>query len=51
MVNLLNVEVNWNNKTMKLHNALDKYISSYTTAIDNSDVNRFLIPTLIQNGK
>lgn len=51
LVNLLNVEVNWNNKTMKLHNALDKYISSYTTAIDNSDVNRFLIPTLIQNGK
>lgn len=51
LVNLLNVEVNWNNKTMKLHNALDKYISSYTTAVDSSDVNRLLIPMLIKNGK
>lgn len=50
LVNLLNVEVNWNNKSMKLHNAIDKYIASFTTAIDKADVNKLLIPKLSQNG-
>lgn len=50
LINLLNVEVNWDNKKMKLHNALDKYIASLTTAIDNADVNRLLIPKIITNG-
>lgn len=50
LVNLLNVEVNWNNKIMKLHNALDKYVASFTTAIDKADVNKLLIPKLSKNG-
>lgn len=50
LVNLLNVEVNWNNKIMKLHNAIDKYIASFTTAIDKADVNKLLIPKLRKNG-
>ena len=50
LVNLLNVEVNWNNKIMKLHNAMDKYIASFTTAIDKADVNKLLIPKLSKNG-
>ena len=31
---------------MKVHNAVDKYIASLTTAIDNADVNRLIIPVL-----
>lgn len=50
LVNLLNAEVNWNNKTMKLHNALDKYIASFTTAIDSADVNKLVIPSIMKNG-
>lgn len=50
LINLLNAEVNWNNKTMKLHNALDRYIASFTTAIDSADVNKLLIPKIIANG-
>lgn len=50
LVNLLNVEVNWNNKIMKLHNAIDKYIASFTTAIDKADINKLLIPKLSKNG-
>lgn len=44
LIDLLNVEVRWNNKLMKLHNAIEKYISSFTSAIDNADVNKLLIP-------
>lgn len=35
---------------MKLHNALDRYIASFTTAVDSADVNNLLIPKIIANG-
>ena len=47
LINLLNAEVNWNNKIMKLHNALDRYVASFITAIDSADVNKLLIPRII----
>ena len=34
------------NKIMKVHNAVDKYIASLTTAIDNADVNKLIIPII-----
>lgn len=49
LVNLLNIEMIWNNKKMKLHNALDKYVASFTTAIIKSDINKLLIPKVIIN--
>ncbi len=44
LVNLLNKEVLFDNKKMKLYNAVDRYIASFTTAIDNEDTERLIIP-------
>lgn len=49
LVNLLNTEMIWSNKKMKLHNALDKYVASFSTAIINLDINKLLIPKIIIN--
>lgn len=47
LVNLLNAEALCGGKVMRLHNALDKYIASLTTAIDSSNANKLLMPSLI----
>lgn len=46
LANILNEDIICGNKIMKVHNAVDKYIASLTTAIDNADVNRLIIPVL-----
>ena len=46
LVNILNGNIICENKVMKVHNAVDKYIASLTTAIDNADVNRLIIPMI-----
>lgn len=44
LINLLNKSVIFSNKKMKLYNAIDRYIASFTTAIDNDDIDRLIIP-------
>lgn len=46
LANIINYEVKLADKNMKLHNAIDKYVASFTTAIDNADVNKLLLPLL-----
>ncbi len=50
LIGLLNAEVFLNGKVMKLRNALDRYIASFTTAIDAADANK-LLPLEIYDGK
>lgn len=49
LVNLINSMVLLNGKKMKLHNALDFYVASLTTAIDEQDYERLKIPIIIDN--
>lgn len=49
LVDLVNSEVQFNGKIMKMHNALDFYVSSLTTSIDKQDSEYFKIPILIDN--
>lgn len=49
LVNLVNVDIVLNNKIMKLHNAVDFYVSSLTTAIDKQDSSQLKIPILLNN--
>lgn len=49
LVNLLNRRMLIANKQMKLHNAVERYIISLTTAIHESDVNKLLIPRILTN--
>lgn len=46
LANIINNEVNIAGKNMKLHNAIDRYVASFTTAIDSVDVNKLLLPCL-----
>ena len=43
---IINGDIAYGNKIMKVHNAVDKYIASLTTAIDNADVNKLIIPVI-----
>ncbi len=44
LVNIINNNVICDNKIMKVHNAVDRYVASMTTAIDNADINKLRIP-------
>lgn len=46
LANIINNEVKVAGKNMKLHNAIDRYVASFTTAIDNADINKLLLPYL-----
>ncbi len=46
LANIINDEVIMVGKMMKLYNAIDKYVASFTTAIDNADKNKLLLPYL-----
>lgn len=46
LANIINDEVIIAGKKMKLYNAIDKYVASFTTAIDNADKNKLLLPYL-----
>lgn len=46
LANIINYEVIIADKKMKLYNAIDKYVASFTTAIDNADKNKLLLPYL-----
>ena len=46
LANIINDEVIIAEKKMKLYNAIDKYVASFTTAIDNADKNKLLLPYL-----
>lgn len=46
LANIINGDIACGNKIMKVHNAVDKYIASLTTAIDNADVNKLIIPVI-----
>ena len=46
LANIINNEVKIAGKNMKLHNAIDRYVASFTTAIDSVDVNKLLLPCL-----
>ena len=46
LANIINGDIAYGNKIMKVHNAVDKYIASLTTAIDNADVNKLIIPVI-----
>ncbi len=44
LASIINDEVIIADKKMKLYNAIDKYIASFTTAIDSADRNKLLLP-------
>ena len=46
LASIINDEVIIADKKMKLYNAIDKYIASFTTAIDSADRNKLLLPYL-----
>ena len=46
---LVNDVVLWNGKRMRVRNAIDKYISSLTTAITRCDPESLFIPTIIRH--
>ena len=46
LANIINGDIAYGNKIMKVHNEVDKYIASLTTAIDNADVNKLIIPVI-----
>lgn len=46
LANILNTEVLLAGKKMKVFNAVDKYIASIGTAIDNNDANKLLLPLI-----
>ena len=46
LANIINGDIACGNKIMKVHNAVDIYIASLTTAIDNADVNKLIIPII-----
>ena len=45
---IVNEQILWNGKRMKLRNAVDRYISSLTTAIDRHDASLLKIPEMIR---
>lgn len=46
LANILNTEVLLAGKKMKVFNAVDKYIASIGTAVDNNDANKLLLPLI-----
>lgn len=46
LADLLNNEIILGGKNMKVYNAVDKYIGSIGTAIDNNDLNKLLLPCI-----
>lgn len=46
LANIINDEVELAGKKMKLYNAIDRYVASFTTAIDGADRNKLLLPYL-----
>lgn len=44
LIDLMNTEILWNGKKMRLRNAIDKYISSFTTALLRGQPQRLCIP-------
>jgi len=49
IVNLVNGTVMFDKRRMKVRNAIDKYVSSLTSAIEGSDTNLIKIPTIINS--
>lgn len=49
LASLVNDVVLWNGKRMRVRNAIDKYISSLTTAITHCDPKSLLLPTVIRH--
>lgn len=47
LINLVNVEIECDHKIMKVRNAVDKYVSSLTSAINMGSVDKLRIPTII----
>jgi CRISPR-associated protein Cas1 len=47
IIRLVNQVIMWNGKKMRVRYAIDKYVSSLTTAINNNDQSKLKIPVLI----
>lgn len=48
LASIVNNSVMWNGKKMKIRNAIDKYVSSLTTAIEKENADLLKIPTIIR---
>ena len=46
LINVVNSNIFLGDKLMKVHNAIDKYVGSLTTAIEHGDVNRLQVPLM-----
>lgn len=51
LATLVNAVILWDGKKMRVRNAIDKYVSSLTTAIRSLDPNELKLPVLIRQDK
>ena len=51
LANLMNVSIELSGKNMAVRNAIDKYISSFTTAVNKNDETKLILPKITRKTK